>query len=154
LYCAVPAVARLGWVRPDVDLLLQCIEQVMAGIRLFPIRVAVKWEMLRERILAPTYEPNPRFWVRDLVTGEWVNKPADLIERDPENWQARPVPFLSGVEPLEPYVIRPKPKTEIPRPSQRRRAASLWLGLKPLLGPLADRSAADEEVPTSSGESA
>jgi hypothetical protein len=149
LYRSLPAVMRLSWVRPDVDLLLQCIEQVKT-IRFYPFRIALNWEAFRAQILAPMYEPNPRFWERDPVTQEFVNKPADLMESDPENWHERPVPLLPGVEPLEPYIIRPKAKTETPQP--RRRSFALGLGLKPIFGPLANRSATDDGVPSSSEE--
>jgi hypothetical protein len=77
-YRAVPAVAREPWLRPRVDALLEWAERVMSRQILSCLAFRVKWNIIRQQILAPEHEPNSRYWRRDPETGA-LNKPEDPI---------------------------------------------------------------------------
>lgn len=78
LYRILPVVLRCPWVRPDVDLLLTCIETMLAEVRSFPVRVAVNWDTFRTAINSPNR-----------------NTPDSLVHIGPYvHWKPRPFPLL------------------------------------------------------------
>lgn len=102
LYAILPSVCRIGWVRQDVDLLLQCIEDMMVGIRWYGALTVIDWDAFRGEI------SNPRPWVGDPP---WiVGHVADCARERPLT--KRPVPLLEDVVPLEPYVRRSGPERQ------------------------------------------
>ncbi|WP_146217376.1 hypothetical protein [Dyella sp. AtDHG13] len=111
MYTALPSVCRLAWVRPDIDLLLQCIEDMMGvgGIRWFFTRILIDWEAFRAEVLMPTAWQGTPPWIlsRDVAEG----RPAS----------PRPVPLLEDVVPLHHWVRRPaEPGHEKVRRGKRR----------------------------------
>jgi len=96
LFTALPYVCREQWVRPDVDLLLQCIEEMMYGhgIRWLLAQIRVDWGAFRAQILTPTPWCGAPAWVRTGCAAEYMQIPT------------RPVPILEGIEPLQPWVHR------------------------------------------------
>jgi hypothetical protein len=116
LYTALPAVAKLGWVRPDVDLLLQCIEDMMVGIRWISAATLIDWDAFRAQISIPRpWQGDPPWIVR--TSGGLTGGSSPRLLR-------RPVPLLDDVVPLWRYV-RPPKANDIPRP-ERARASRLW----------------------------
>ncbi len=99
LYATLPAVSRLGWVRPDVDLLLQCIEDMMVGIRWVAACFPIDWDAFREQV------SNPKPW--QGVPPWVVGGTGDFAEGSAHRILQRPVPLLKDVEPLWRYVRRP-----------------------------------------------
>lgn len=95
LYTALPTVSKIEWVLPDIDLLLQCIEQ-MHGIYWLPAHFVIDWNVFRAQILNPKPWAGKPPWIldagADLFGGDWHRSPA------------RPVPLLETVEPLWPYI--------------------------------------------------
>lgn len=99
LYAALPTVSRIEWVLPDIDLLLQCIEQ-MHGIYWLPAHFEIDWKIFRAQIL------NPKPWVG---RPPWIlDADAGLFGGDWHRCPARPVPLLETVEPLWPYILDAK----------------------------------------------
>jgi hypothetical protein len=114
LYAILPSVARLGWVRPDVDLLLQCIEDMMVGIRWIPARITIDWDAFRAQM------SNPRLW-RDVPP--WIVHSTDnFAQRSSHQLTLRPVPLLADVEPLRRYVRAPLRRDE----QRPRRLGTFW----------------------------
>lgn len=99
LYVTLPSVSRLKWVRPDIDLMLQCIEGMMIGIRWFPAHVAIDWDAFRSEMSNPKSWPDAPPWIIH-ITG-------DYTQRSSHQLLPRPVPLLDDVEPLQPYVRPP-----------------------------------------------
>jgi hypothetical protein len=105
IYAILPSVCRICWVRRDVDLLLQCIEDMMIGIRWFLASTTIDWGVFREQI------SNPRPWAG---VAPWiVGHASDL---DIGSSLPRPVPLLQDAVPLQPYV-------RLPAPERRRSSA-------------------------------
>jgi hypothetical protein len=98
LYAILPSVCRIGWVRRDVDLLLQCIEDKMKGIRWFPAQITIDWDAFREEVI------HPRPWTG---TPPWILGFSSDVAT-PSQTQ-RPVPLLEDVVPLQRYVRGPSP---------------------------------------------
>jgi hypothetical protein len=97
LYAILPSVCRISWVRRDVDLLLQCIEDKMKGIRWVPAQITIDWDAFREEVV------HPRPWTG---TPPWIlGYAGDVAAPSPTQ---RPVPLLEGVVPLR-YVRGPAP---------------------------------------------
>jgi hypothetical protein len=110
LYTILPSVCRICWLRPDMDLLLQCIEDMMVGLRWVPARaIKIDWHTFREQIREPRpYRGRP----------PWIEQGAYEFGRV-QREQSRPVPLLEDVEPLWSYIRRPS-LPEPPRNSSRR----------------------------------
>jgi len=111
LYAALPSVARIEWVLPDIDLLLQCIEQMMHGIYWLPAHFEIDWKIFRAQVLDPKPWKESPPWILDadddLLGGDWHRCPT------------RPVPLLETVEPLWPYIIGEKKRATIETPRTR-----------------------------------
>ncbi len=106
LFAALPSVTKMEWVLPDVDLLLQCIEQMMRRVCWPHADFGVDWEVFRAQVLHPQpWEWQPP-WVLDVGS--------DLLGGD---GSARPVPLLGTVEPLWQYIVDAKSQltVEVPR---------------------------------------
>ncbi len=99
LYLALPDVIRLLWVKPDTDLLLQCIEHAIGRFRFAMFCPLVDWSLFREKILTSSNERRENFSSSDADTYA-SEAGASMMIRE------RPVPLLPDVDPLEPYVIR------------------------------------------------
>lgn len=83
LYRTLPVVLRCPWIKPDVDLLLECIDTMLAKVRSFPFRVAVDWETFRWAI------DNPHATIPDALI-----RIGPHVRRQP-----RPFPLLDEVTP-------------------------------------------------------
>jgi hypothetical protein len=116
LYRAIPAIAREPWLRPRIDVLLELIERVLCRMVLSTMAFRIKWNVMREQILAPNYEPNPALRTVDPATGR-VNIPEDLIFELPISGYLpaykRPVPLLTGVLELEEDETPKAPKLDV-----------------------------------------
>lgn len=99
MYRAIPAIAREPWLQPRIDVLLEFIERIMCRMLLSSVSFRVKWDVMREQILAPNYQPNPQRRTVDPETGR-VNIPEDLIFELPVAGYLpeykRPVPLMTG----------------------------------------------------------
>ncbi|MEY2170628.1 MULTISPECIES: hypothetical protein [unclassified Rhodanobacter] len=115
LYTLLPCIAQLDWVRPDVDLLLQCIEDMMARSRWGPSRVEIDWKVFRSQV------ENPQPW--DGHPPWIVSTRGERAESRSNQLLRRPVPLFEGIEPLAEYV-RPQ-EDEVPQ-IQTRRGDSFW----------------------------
>lgn len=111
LYAALPSVSKVEWVLPDIDLLLQCIEQMMHGIYWLPAHLGINWKIFRAQVLEPKpWEGRPP-WILDA--GD------DLFGGDSRRCPARPVPLLKNVEPLWPYIDDAKRRAIVEMPRTR-----------------------------------
>lgn len=112
LYKLLPSIARIDWVRPDVDLLIQCIESMMAkDIYWLPAHVEIDWQAFREEVAYP------RPWAYDPL---WiVSKRGDRPENAPNRLLRRPVPLLGGVGSLADYVSPQKNEVQQNKTPQR-----------------------------------
>lgn len=109
LYAVLPSVSRFSWVRPDVDLLLQCVEDMMVGIRWLFARVMVDWEAFRAQIREPKpWEGRP----------PWIFDESSLSAKALPRYLPRPLPLLEGVVPLRPWV-HPSRSESVPRSAIR-----------------------------------
>ena len=101
----LPEVASLGWVRPDVDLLLQCLGDLMSGPRWVSVPRSIDWGAFRRRI-DPYRFGNPQ-------SLPLIN-PKFLLEESGAFGSGRPLPLLPDVTPLWTYVrsgkARPVPR--------------------------------------------
>lgn len=111
LYSALPSVSKIDWVLPDIDLLLQCIEQMMHGIYWLPAHFGINWKVFRAQVL------NPKPW---KGKPPWIlGADVDLFGRDWHRCLARPVPLLKTVEPLWSYIVDAKPPVTVEMPHTR-----------------------------------
>lgn len=97
LYTALPSVCGQAWVKPDVDLILQCIEEMMSGrgIRWLPCHIRIDWDVFRAQMQKPATWCGTPPWI---LTGHAVEGGRATI---------RPVPLFEDIEPLHPWVRRP-----------------------------------------------
>ena len=102
VYTMLPSVAALDWVLPDIDLLLQCMEDMRRGFRWFPSAVVVDWNLFRERLLNVSCGDDGATWVASAF--------AESSGVGPNGATQRPVPLLDQVVPLWAYVRRPEPR--------------------------------------------
>lgn len=111
LYTLLPSIARLEWVRPDVDLLLQCIEDMMAkDLRRLIARVEIDWQAFRSQVVAPQRWDGQPPWIVTMSDKGGENTSGRLLRR--------PVPLIVGTKPLVEYVRTPA--NEVPQISRRR----------------------------------
>jgi hypothetical protein len=96
LYTILPSICRIAWVRRDIDLLLQCVEDMMVGIRWILARVTIDWDAFREQM------SNPKPW-QDVPP--WIIR--DIGDFGEASSYQRPAPLLNGMEPLWQYVRCP-----------------------------------------------
>ena len=100
LYAILPSICRIAWVHRDIDLLLQCVEEMMVGIPWIFARVTIDWDAFLEQVL------NPKPW-RDVPP--WIVHGADdSAEASSNRRPLRPVPLLKDMEPLWRYVRPPR----------------------------------------------
>lgn len=99
LYVALPSVSNIGWVRPDVDLLLQCVDEMMVGVRWIFARLIIDWDAFRAQMSKPsTWQGQPP-WI--------VGASSIPADRRSLQFPSRPVPLLENVEPLWRWVHQP-----------------------------------------------
>jgi len=96
LYAMLPSVVAIVWVLPDVDLLLQCLEDMKQGLRWMCASVAIDWQLFQKQILEGDVGPHGAPWI---VSNCSTLRVAGAI-KSPQ----RPVPLLQGVVPLQPHV--------------------------------------------------
>lgn len=102
LYVILPAACRISWIRQDIDLLLQCVEDMEAAFPWYR-RVrnfGVDWNPFREEVLAPSPRSGIPPWIIDRAGG--------TISANPP--PRRQVPLLEGIPPLLRYVRLPELK--------------------------------------------
>lgn len=94
LYAILPSVCRISWVRQDTDLLLQCIEGMMVGLRWVPaLLITIDWYAFRDQMI----DPSP-----------WEDVPPWIVGCT--GYANRPVPLLEDIVPLQPYASHRNPE--------------------------------------------
>lgn len=94
LYTILPSVCRIPWVSQDMDLLLQCIEDMRVGVRWLPaFLITIDWGAFRDETTHPS---------------SWEDVAPWIIGRT--GYLDRPVPLLEDIVPLQPYVRHRNPE--------------------------------------------
>lgn len=73
LFRAFPAVARLTWIRPHLEIFIECLERLQSRTPSTFVRVSVRWDVIRRQIEADTYETRREYRPRDPVSGRFLD---------------------------------------------------------------------------------
>lgn len=123
----LPALLRLPWVRPDADLLMQCIEDLCRRFPFASVKLDIDWEGFRGDVGAPEPRHGSPPWilgVQDPIFGR----------NSQDTHQERPVPLIEGTRPLAPYVRSTVTSRAPPFPHRRARPLGPGALLENLLG--------------------
>lgn len=126
LYTMLPALLGLPWVRPDADLLVQCVEDLCHQFLFASVSLDIDWEGFRRNI------DDPEPWNR---SPPWILGAHDRIfGRNGERARKdRPVPLIEGTRPLIPYMHPTVASRAPPVPHKRARPLGPYALLENLL---------------------
>lgn len=139
LYRLLPEVVRLAWVKPDADLLLQCIEDMLRSRKLVVGYLPVNWSVFQTLASMPIGGCTSCFCLEGLTTAGQL---PDVIGHHGARAEARPVPIFTDGPALHKWV---RPYRVLETPPKRLRLS--WPGLGELLNP----SPRQSDHPESSG---
>ncbi len=88
MYRALPAVARIPWIAPHLDLLSACVQDVHARSLFSLMMLGVNWDIIRRQVEAPVHETMRERRPKHPLTGRFIDLEDPVVIRQLRDPQA------------------------------------------------------------------